>query len=120
MIRKYYTCPACQAENRLRTFAPDRVSLEREQGEYFTANCRYCGASEAVHVDRVIARPNYLPAYLVSALCALLWIIIVLFGLYKNLMILLACTSLIGLPFAVRSAIDKAVATFNDYKIGKT
>lgn len=70
-------------------------------------------------MDQVKARPNYLPAYLVTAFCAFLWIIILLFGLYKNLLILLASTSLIGLPFAVYKSIDKMTATFNEYKIGK-
>ncbi|MFT7121500.1 MAG: transcription elongation factor Elf1 [Neolewinella sp.] len=117
MTLKYFTCPNCHESARIRTFAPDRVELEKEKGERFKANCSHCHQVVDLHVNEVRAKANHTMTFVVIALCTVLWIIIFLFGLYRNIFILLSCTSLIGLPFAVRQATEKQATTFNDYLI---
>lgn len=117
MTTKFFTCPSCKENARLRTFAPDRVELERERGLTFPVSCPHCHQEVVVHVDQVKARANHLVTYVVTAFCALVWFLIFLFGLYLNIFILLAATSLIGLPVAVRKAVERMATTFNEYKL---
>ena len=118
MTRKYFTCPHCHENSRIRTFAPDRVELEREKGERFSVRCAHCAQEVTRHVNEVKARANHLITYVVTAFCVLAWIMFFLYGL--NLFILLAATSLVGLPMAVHRAVEKSAAVFNDYQLKET
>lgn len=117
MTRKFFTCPNCQHQARLKTFAPDRVALERDRGERFRITCITCGQQATIHVNDVTAEANHWPTYAVIALCTVLWFFIFVSGLFLNMFVLLMATSLIGLPFLVRKAVDKQATVFNDYQI---
>ncbi len=55
--------------------------------------------------------------YIVSAFCLLVFLFIIVSGLFMNIWILLAVTGMIGLPVAVRQAVEKAATTFNSYQL---
>ena len=120
MPRKYTTCPHCHEKTRIRTFAPDRVELEKERGERFKIDCTYCQEAIDLHVNQVRAEPNYFAANIVSVLIGLIWLIIFLSGAWANMFVLLLASALIGLPFAFRSAAERVTASFNDYQVRPT
>jgi len=120
MPRKYTTCPHCHENTRVRTFAPDRVELEKEKGERFMVKCNNCHETREVHVNQVRAKPNYLAANVVSVLISLIWIIIFISGAWANMFVLLLASALIGLPFAFRHAADRVTASFNNYEVRPT
>lgn len=117
MTRKYYNCPNCGKRARLKTFAPDRVALERDRGERFRVTCITCGQQATIHVNDVTADANHLPTYAVVALCTILWVLAFAFGLLTNIFGLLMATSLIGLPVLVRKAVEKQTIVFNEYRL---
>lgn len=117
MTRKFFTCPSCHENSSIKTFAPDRVTLEREKGEKFSTTCSHCGEQSTIHVNKVKAEANHLMTYVVSAFCLIVFLFIIFSGLFMNIWILLAVTSLIGLPVAVRQAVEKAATTFNSYQL---
>jgi len=91
--------------------------LEREKGEVFSCTCGKCGQHSQVHVNQVKAKADHLMTYVVSAFCLLVFLFVIISGLYTNIWILLAVMGLIGMPVAVRQAMEKAAESFNGYKL---
>lgn len=117
MTTKHFPCPSCRSVNRLRTFATDRVELERELGASFQKTCSHCSASVEVHVNDVRAKPIHLITYTVWGFLLLLVITALLLGLGQNIYGLFLLAGILGLPVMVHRAVEKAATTFNHYKL---
>jgi len=60
MTTKYYTCPKCHENTKVKYLATDRVDMERDLGETFVAEFAHCYERKTIHVDDVKAEPNKL------------------------------------------------------------
>ena len=117
MTSKHYRCPDCKETVRIRTFAPDRVALERERGERFSETCPSCGSNVSLHVNDVFARALSWPFYLVMGVCVLLVVVYLLFGLAGNIYGLILLGGLFGLPTLARRAANRQAESFNAYQL---
>ncbi|MEM6769184.1 MAG: hypothetical protein AAF597_01255 [Bacteroidota bacterium] len=115
MITKHFTCPLCHSNNRLRTFAPDRVELEKERGETFTATCKHCSKPVSIHVNQVRAKPMKSITFVVSILLVALIVVAFLMGFMTNIYGLLLLSGVLGIPVMVNRAVIKSADTFNSY-----
>lgn len=117
MVTKHFNCPDCHNINRLRTFAPDRVELEREKGIVFAANCSHCHQQVNVHVNKVRARPMNVITYVVWGLVFVILGLAFLMGMFTNIYGLLQAAGIIGIPVLVQKAVHKQADTFNSYHL---
>ena len=117
MITLSAKCPHCFHRNRIRSFAPDRVTLERERGEEVSFVCSDCGNNATVHINKVEARPRTWPVTIVWLICGTLFAVVILTGAWANIFVLLLLGGIFGLPFAAKNAVAKSARVFNDYRI---
>lgn len=112
MTAKYFTCPSCHENTRYKTMATDRVELEKEEGEFISAQCEHCYQQLRVHVNDINAEPNKVilgvgvGAGVVAT--AALWQLGVIAWVSG------------ALPVIVYGAQLKAAETFNGYKIRRS
>ena len=106
---KYYTCPSCHENTPVKTYATDRVDLERDLGETFASRCKHCHKPGSVHVNQVRALPNRMVTGLgvaagVAATAALWKIGFIAFASG-------------ALPVIIYTAQNRSADTFNAYKL---
>ncbi|WP_116108084.1 hypothetical protein [Lewinella sp. IMCC34191] len=108
-IKKYFVCKFCHESTYVATSATDRVDLERERGERFSANCAHCHKPGSIHVNQILAKPN--PVITVIGGVAGL---VATAALWNVGFIAYAAGAL---PVIVYQAQAKSAQTFNSYKI---
>ena len=106
---KYYTCRSCHENSRIRTYATDRVDLEREVGERFSSHCQHCGKAGSIHVNDVKAAPNRTVTGIGIAAG-----VVATVALWQVGFIALASGAL---PVIVHTAQSRSADTFNGYKL---
>ena len=106
---KYFTCPSCHDNSPVRTYATDRVELERELGENFATRCKHCHKPGSVHVNHVRAAPNRVVTGVGIAAG-----VIATAALWQIGFIAFASGAL---PVIIYTAQNRSAETFNAYKL---
>lgn len=111
-IKKYFVCKSCHESTYVPTAATDRVDLEREKGESFSARCAHCHKPGSVHVNHVLAKPNPVITAIGGVAGAVATV-----ALWNVGFIAFASGAL---PVIVYQAQSRSAQTFNSYKIRPT
>ncbi|OAV43996.1 hypothetical protein [Lewinella sp. 4G2] len=111
MNAPYFTCTNCHEDTRYKSYATDRVELEREDGTELRVTCSHCHESKTIHPNDISAAPNKVIPIVVGVIVAILMLVLFYMGW------ILISAILIGAPFAVWAAQQKSAANFNGYRI---